>query len=70
VLSNFCYCDFPRFELKFELKFREAKALLKTSRIRLKYLEVLEKYEIWPKILSSHLVACKNISRIYCYREF
>jgi hypothetical protein len=25
VKNNFCYCDFPRFELNLELKFREAK---------------------------------------------
>jgi hypothetical protein len=39
VTDNSGYCDFPRFELKF----REAKVLLKPSRIKLKYLEVLEK---------------------------
>jgi hypothetical protein len=31
------------------IKFRESKVLLRLSRIKLKYLEVLEKYETWPE---------------------
>jgi hypothetical protein len=44
--------------------------LLKPSRIKFKYLEVLEEYETWPKFFSLHLVAFKNISRVYCYERF
>jgi hypothetical protein len=44
--------------------------LLKSSRIKIKYLEVSEKYETWPKILSLHLVTFKNISGVYCYIDF
>jgi hypothetical protein len=44
--------------------------LLKSLGIKLKYLQVLEKYQPWPKILLLHLVAVKNITRIYCFRVF
>jgi hypothetical protein len=43
VKNNFSYCDFSKFEFKFELKFKESKVLLKHSRIKLKYLVFLEK---------------------------
>jgi hypothetical protein len=60
VKNYFGYCDFPRFEVKS----REAKVLLKPSRIKSKYLEVLKKkYETWSEILPLHAVLFKIISR-------
>jgi hypothetical protein len=68
--NYFGYCNFPRLEFKFELNFREGKVLLKSSRIKLKYLEVLKKYKTWPNFLSLNVVACKNICRVYCCGRF
>jgi hypothetical protein len=43
--------------MQFELKFSEAKMVLKHSRIYLKHLEFSEIHETWSKILSLHLVS-------------
>jgi hypothetical protein len=59
VKNNFDYCNFPIFELKF----RESKVLRKPSRIELKYLEILERYETWSKTFLLHLVSFTIISR-------
>jgi hypothetical protein len=67
--NNFCYCNFPKFKLKYELKFRKDKSYLNLW-INLKYLEVLENYQTWHKIILLHLVAFKIISMVYCFIVF
>jgi hypothetical protein len=44
--------------------------MLKPLQIKLKYLEVLEIYQTWLKIILLHLVAFKIISRVYFFRVF
>jgi hypothetical protein len=56
--NHVCYCIFPKFEFKFELKLGIQKLLIPFE-IKLKYLDVLEKYQTWSKILLLHLVAFK-----------
>jgi hypothetical protein len=49
------------------MKIQGIQKLLKHLGVKLKCLEVLEKYKTWPKILLLHLVAFKNISKAYCF---
>jgi hypothetical protein len=44
--------------------------LFKPLWIKLKCLDVLEKYQTWPKIFFLHLIVFKIIYRVYCFRGF
>jgi hypothetical protein len=59
VKKDFDYCNFAKFKFKIELKFREDKVLQKPSRIELKYLEILERYETLLLHLVSFTIICR-----------
>jgi hypothetical protein len=52
------------------IKIQRRQKLMKLLGIKLKYLVVLEKYQTWHKIFLLHLVAFKNIFRVYYFRVF
>jgi hypothetical protein len=49
--------------MEFELKFKEAKGLLKYLGIYLKYSDVSEFDETWSRCFSLHLVSSKIVSK-------
>jgi hypothetical protein len=57
-------------QIQILIKIQRKQKLLKSLGIKLKCLAVLKEYQTWSKILLLHLVAFKNISRVYCFRVF
>jgi hypothetical protein len=60
IRKNFSYINFSRFEMEFELKFKEVSMSWNSLEKSLKNLGTLDFDEIWPASSWLHLIARKN----------